>query len=203
MQHPFVVPGGRFREFYYVRMNRLVIANISYLLVGHVLDCQRPLGIWHEADCQTHHYQHVRYALLSYISHISTDMVQKFGFFPNGARIYYLNRSQPPLLSEMIYEYYFCTGDNAFLEAALKPLDMVRCRPYFLMPRGISVLDARRASCSEIARRTRSQSLLDWYYGPTSWVLERRYRGRRRDGPSREDQTLVKHCCCGRIWPRF
>jgi len=28
--------------------------------------------------------------------------VANFGFVPNGGRIYYLNRSQPPLLSEMV-----------------------------------------------------------------------------------------------------
>jgi neutral trehalase len=30
------------------------------------------------------------------------DDVANFGFVPNGGRIYYLNRSQPPLLSEMV-----------------------------------------------------------------------------------------------------
>jgi len=36
-------------------------------------------------------------------------LVDKYGFMPNGSRTYYLNRSQPPFLSEMvrdIYEYY-------------------------------------------------------------------------------------------------
>ena len=36
-------------------------------------------------------------------------LVDKYGFMPNGNRTYYLNRSQPPFLSEMvrdIYEYY-------------------------------------------------------------------------------------------------
>jgi alpha,alpha-trehalase len=30
------------------------------------------------------------------------DDVATFGFVPNGGRVYYLNRSQPPLLSEMV-----------------------------------------------------------------------------------------------------
>lgn len=37
------------------------------------------------------------------------DDVDHFGFVPNGGRIYYLDRSQPPLLAEMaisIIEYY-------------------------------------------------------------------------------------------------
>ncbi len=31
--------------------------------------------------------------------------VRNYGFVPNGGRIYYLDRSQPPLLSEMIRSY--------------------------------------------------------------------------------------------------
>lgn len=52
-------------------------------------------------------------------------MVDKFGFFPNGARVYYLNRSQPPLLSEMVLAYYSATGDVAFLNRAVRALDRV------------------------------------------------------------------------------
>ena len=31
--------------------------------------------------------------------------IQSFGFVPNGGRIYYLDRSQPPMLSEMLMAY--------------------------------------------------------------------------------------------------
>lgn len=31
------------------------------------------------------------------------DDVSAFGFVPNGGRLYYLNRSQPPLLSDMVF----------------------------------------------------------------------------------------------------
>jgi len=43
-------------------------------------------------------------------------MVDRFGFVPNGSRSYYLNRSQPPLLSEMVYEYYHTTKDAEFVQ---------------------------------------------------------------------------------------
>ena len=33
------------------------------------------------------------------------DEIERFGFIPNGGRIYYLNRSQPPLF---IHVRYFC-----------------------------------------------------------------------------------------------
>lgn len=34
------------------------------------------------------------------------SIVERFGFIPNGGRVYYLKRSQPPLLTAMVYEYY-------------------------------------------------------------------------------------------------
>ena len=37
-------------------------------------------------------------------------MVEKYGFVPNGGRIYYTRRSQPPFLSLMVNEYYQATG---------------------------------------------------------------------------------------------
>ena len=41
----------------------------------------------------------------------------------NGARIYYLNRSQPPFLIEMVKAYYEATGDEDFMKEALPTLD--------------------------------------------------------------------------------
>lgn len=46
-------------------------------------------------------------------------LVKKLGFFPNGNRIYYINRSQPPLLIRMMNAYYNATGDEAFLFESL------------------------------------------------------------------------------------
>jgi alpha,alpha-trehalase len=42
-------------------------------------------------------------------------LVEKYNFIPNGGRIYYINRSQPPLLSEMVREYYEATQDVSIL----------------------------------------------------------------------------------------
>lgn len=50
-------------------------------------------------------------------------LVDKYGFMPNGNRTYYLNRSQPPFLSEMvkdIYEYY---KDKIWLAGAYGALE--------------------------------------------------------------------------------
>ena len=40
-----------------------------------------------------------------YVINNLLDDISNFGFIPNGGRIYYLDRSQPPLLSEMIKSY--------------------------------------------------------------------------------------------------
>ena len=49
--------------------------------------------------------------------------IEGFGFVPNGGRCYYMDRSQPPMLSEMVATYYRHTGDAALLRQALPLLD--------------------------------------------------------------------------------
>ena len=80
-QYPMIVPGGRFRESYYWD---------SWWIIRGLLVCDMP--------------ETAEYVLRNLL-----DDVTNFGFVPNGGRIYYLDRSQPPLLSEMansIIEYY-------------------------------------------------------------------------------------------------
>lgn len=69
-----IVPGGRFRESYYWD---------SYWIVQGLLVSDMPVT----ARGIVNH-------LLEYVS--------EFGFVPNGGRIYYLTRSQPPMLSDMV-----------------------------------------------------------------------------------------------------
>ena len=47
------------------------------------------------------------------------DFVDQFGFVPNGGRKYYLNRSQPPLLSMMVKTYIEHTNNTEILDRAL------------------------------------------------------------------------------------
>ncbi|KAM7207088.1 glycoside hydrolase family 37 protein [Rhypophila sp. PSN 637] len=47
------------------------------------------------------------------------DFVEEIGFVPNGARIYYKNRSQPPLLTQMVRLYVEHTRDTSILKRAL------------------------------------------------------------------------------------
>lgn len=51
-------------------------------------------------------------------------LVEVLGFVPNGGRVYYENRSQPPLLTQMVWRYYQETHDIAFLNRALPVLDV-------------------------------------------------------------------------------
>ena len=49
-------------------------------------------------------------------------LVNTHGFIPNGGRVYYLRRSQPPFLIPMVYDYYEATGDIAFIHEILPTL---------------------------------------------------------------------------------
>ncbi|EFP11662.1 CRE-TRE-1 protein [Caenorhabditis remanei] len=93
--HPFIIPGGRFLEFYYW--------DTFWILKGLLF---------------SEMYETARGVIknLGY-------MVDNHGFVPNGGRVYYLTRSQPPLLTPMVYEYYMSTGDLDFVMEILPTLD--------------------------------------------------------------------------------
>ncbi|EEB20464.1 Trehalase precursor, putative [Pediculus humanus corporis] len=84
-----VIPGGRFTEFYYWD---------TYWIVRGLLLSEM--------------YETVRGILLNFLS-----MVSQYGFVPNGGRVYYLERSQPPLLTPMVLSYYEATNDIDFLQS--------------------------------------------------------------------------------------
>nr|AHM26076.2 trehalase [Anisakis simplex] len=84
---PFVVPGGRFREMYYWDS----FFTIKGLLASGMHETVR--------------------GMIENMGHL----IDKFGYVPNGNRVYYLNRSQPPLLTWCLAAYYEATGDKEFL----------------------------------------------------------------------------------------
>lgn len=47
----------------------------------------------------------------------------RYGLVPNGGRIYYTRRSQPPLLTWMVSVYYEFTNDSSILSELLPVLD--------------------------------------------------------------------------------
>ncbi|XP_058145162.1 trehalase [Dasypus novemcinctus] len=86
-QHPFIVPGGRFVEFYYW--------DSYWVLEGLLLSEMR---------------ETVKGMLQNFL-----ELVKTYGHVPNGGRVYYLQRSQPPLLALMMDRYVAHTNDTAFL----------------------------------------------------------------------------------------
>lgn len=111
INHTFVVAGGRFREPYYWD---------TYWILEGLL---RTGGSFTNISKNT---------IENFL-----DLVETFGFVPNGARIYYLNRSQPPLLSQMVRIYIDHTNDTDILDRAL-PL-LVKEHEFFMENRTVEV----------------------------------------------------------------
>uniref|UniRef100_A0A452FH04 Trehalase n=1 Tax=Capra hircus TaxID=9925 RepID=A0A452FH04_CAPHI len=91
-RHPFIVPSGRFVEFYYWD---------SYWVMEGLLLSEMP--------------ETVKGMLQNFL-----DLV--YGNVPNGARVYYLQRSQPPLLTLMMDCYVAHTNDTTFLRDHIETL---------------------------------------------------------------------------------
>ena len=51
------------------------------------------------------------------------SLIERYGFMPNGNRTYYLTRTQPPFLSEMVVDIYAETGDKVWLKRAVTYLE--------------------------------------------------------------------------------
>lgn len=51
------------------------------------------------------------------------DLIELYGFLPNGGRKYYLNRSQPPVFVQMVDAYVKKTGNVTILERALPVME--------------------------------------------------------------------------------
>lgn len=93
--HPVIVPGGRFREFYYWD---------SYWVIRGLLLSEM--------------YDTVRGMLSNFVS-----IIERIGLIPNGGRVYYSRRSQPPLLVPMVKSYVDTTNDMNFVKENIKTLD--------------------------------------------------------------------------------
>jgi alpha,alpha-trehalase len=92
---PFIIPGGRFREYYYWD---------TFWTVEGLLVCEMK--------------NTVRYMIDNFV-----QLVKNYGFIPNGGRIYYLNRSQPPFLIPIVDLYLAATNDFDFVKGILTSLE--------------------------------------------------------------------------------
>lgn len=95
MKNGVIVPGGRFLEFYYWD---------SYWIIRGLLHSEM--------------YDTVKGMLRNYFS-----VIDRYGFIPNGGRIYYLIRSQVPMLGSMVKSYVDASNDVDFITEALPFLD--------------------------------------------------------------------------------
>lgn len=84
LKYPFTIPGGRFREIYYWD---------SYWIFDGQLAC----GM----------HKTVKYGLLNFV-----ELIKKYNFIPNGTRLYYEGRSQPPYFVQMVYNLYEHSDDE-------------------------------------------------------------------------------------------
>jgi len=87
LPNAFIVPGGRFRELYYWDS----FWTIKGLLTSNMVTTARGM-----------------------IENMAS-LVDRYGFVPNGNRVYYLTRSQPPLLTFCVDAYFTATQDLEFV----------------------------------------------------------------------------------------
>lgn len=91
----FIIPGGRFREIYYWD---------SYWIIDGLLVCEM--------------YETAKGMLDNFVA-----IVKRYGIIPNGTRVYYLQRSQPPLFVPMVYNYYVHTEDIGWVYSNIQYLE--------------------------------------------------------------------------------
>jgi alpha,alpha-trehalase len=91
LKYKFIAPGGRFREPYYWD---------AYWIVKGLMASEL-----YEAAAQ--------------MVYNFAEFLDKYGFIPNGGRVYYLQRSQPPMFIPMIYEIYENTQNATFVKEML------------------------------------------------------------------------------------
>lgn len=96
LNHTIVVPGGRYRELYYWD---------SFWIITGLLESELYSYAWN--------------LLQNFM-----DLIEAYGFLPNGGRKYYLNRSQPPVFTQMVDAYVKVTGNVTVLERALPLLEV-------------------------------------------------------------------------------
>ncbi|XP_078688199.1 trehalase-like isoform X1 [Branchiostoma floridae x Branchiostoma belcheri] len=94
--YPVIVPGGRFREFYYWDTYWI----IRGLLLSEMTESTK--------------------GMLSNFA----EMVERFGFIPNGGRVYYTRRSQPPVFTLAMRDYLDQTNDTGFVRTMMPLLEM-------------------------------------------------------------------------------
>ncbi|KAF9763611.1 Trehalase [Nosema granulosis] len=87
----FFVPGGRFQELYYW--------DSFWILIGLI-----------ESDMDEYAFDIIK---------CFVQLINRFGYIPNGTRAYYVGRTQPPVFCQMLYKLYTHTKNDEIKEYIL------------------------------------------------------------------------------------
>lgn len=109
MPNGFIIPGGRFKEIYYWD---------TYWIIRGLLICDM---------------KETARGMIENLMHL----VKKLGHVPNGSRVYYTQRSQPPLLTRMVKDYIADTQNYDWLRKNIDTLEEELY--YWLKNRSITV----------------------------------------------------------------
>ena len=149
LPHPYVVPGGRFNEMY---------GWDSYFIV---------LGLVHENDA----------ANVARARDMVDDFlyeVRHYGGVLNANRTYYLTRSQPPLLSEMVLAVYKDKPDKVWLagtrDALIATYEHWTTPPHLIPSLGLSrYFDHGEGPAPEVVTGERDAQGLNHYDRVRAW----------------------------------
>jgi len=128
LPHPYIVPGGRFREIYYWD---------SYFTM---------LGLQEDGEI----------AIIQNMVDNFSHLINEVGFIPNGNRTYYLSRSQPPFYSLMVDVLAESKSDEvytSYLKSLLKEYDFWMTGAESLMPTNNSIKRVVRLEDGTILNR--------------------------------------------------
>ena len=143
LKHDYFVPGGRFDEVYYW--------DSYFSMLGMYLDGETELA-------------------QSIVDNFA-DLIDRIGFIPNGNRIYYGGRSQPPFFSHMIDDLAMNTGND---DVYMKYLPQLQKEYDFWMD-GSDALDAQHTASLHCVRMSGGE-VLNRYYDRYDRPREEMYR---------------------------
>ena len=118
LENPFIIPGGRFRECYYWdsywTILGLLASEMNETVKGDMIQ-----SISFEICYDSLNTILIYIALMSLVNlnflsgmlYNFSTLVSLYGMIPNGNRVYFTRRSQPPLFISMVNAYYEVYGN--------------------------------------------------------------------------------------------
>ena len=141
---PYIIPGGRFREMYYWD---------TYFTAEGLA----PLG----------RIQEVEHLIQNF-----ADLIDRFGYIPNGNRTYYLGRSQPPFFALILNLLHRCEG----ITAVLPYVKQLEKEYHFWMDGADKVREANAEPAYRRVVRIEPGVVLNRYYSDTAMPRPESYK---------------------------